>query len=234
MHTNASLDPSNWLVFVNAVCFYVSSTPPNQPLPESKQIMKSTYEQNMLLRLLVHKIFVCSVCALHILSTFAGEELGLCAAQPPASHKSSGPAAHSTILITTTCAGLVMTAIRLWCFATLGKHFDFQVNIKKTHQLITSGPYSFVRHPAYTSAFGSWVAITMVMFSEDHWFSRCAQKSTVGWVAGWVWLVEVAMLGYTALAVRPKVEDEELKKHFGNEWDEWAAKVPYRIFPYVY
>ncbi|KAG9219787.1 hypothetical protein CCMSSC00406_0008164 [Pleurotus cornucopiae] len=229
MNANAFLDASNWLVLVNAISFYLTSTPPNRPLAESGQIIKSTYEKTVIARALAHKTFVCSVCALHILSAFAGEELDLCTAR-----SSSSLAIPSTTMIAATCVGLAMNAIRLWCFSTLGKHFDFQVNIKKTHQLVTSGPYSFVRHPSYISGFSVWATATVVLFSEDHWFSRCARQSTVGRVAGWLWLVEVAMLGYNFLVVRPKAEDEGLKEHFGKEWNEWAARVPYRIFPYIY
>lgn len=33
---------------------------------------------------------------------------------------------------------------------------------------------------------------------------------------------------------RSRVEDEVWRNEFGNEWKEWAKKVPYRIVPYVY
>ncbi|KAF4581474.1 hypothetical protein EYR40_009760 [Pleurotus pulmonarius] len=227
------LDISNWLVLVNAISFYLTSTPPNRPLAESGQIIKSTYEKTFLVRLLAHKIFVCSVCALHILSSFAGDELGLCTARP-SDDSSKGMAMPSQMMIAATCVGLAMNAIRLWCFATLGDHFDFQVNVKKTHRLVTSGPYSFVRHPSYTSGIGVWIAVSLVMFSEDHWFSQCVLKNTAGRILGWVWLVELAMLMHFVFVVRPKAEDQGLKGHFGREWDEWAARVPYRIFPYIY
>lgn len=56
MHMNAFLDPSNCLVLVNAVNFYLASTPPNQSLSQSRQIMKSTYEKTVLARMLSHKV----------------------------------------------------------------------------------------------------------------------------------------------------------------------------------
>ncbi|KAL4255250.1 Protein-S-isoprenylcysteine O-methyltransferase [Pleurotus pulmonarius] len=230
MNPNALLDTRNWLVLVNGISFYLTLTPPNRPVPKSRQIIQSMYEKTILVHILAMKTFICSVCLLHILSSFTEGVLDLCAAGP-SYNPSTTP---SKIMITATCMGFAMNAIRLWCFATLGDHFDFQVNIKKTHRLITSGPYSFVRHPSYTSGYGVFIAVTLVMFSEDHWFSRCARRSAVGRMVGWLWFVELAMLGYNFLVVRTNVEDEGLKKHFGKEWDEWAARVPYRIFPYIY
>ncbi|KDQ23054.1 hypothetical protein PLEOSDRAFT_1114266 [Pleurotus ostreatus PC15] len=232
MNPNAFLDAKNWLVLVNAISFYLTLTPPNRPVPKSGQIIQSTYERTILVRLLVIKTFICCVCLLHILSSFAEDELGLCAAGP--SYDASRPATPSTMMITATCMGLAMNVIRLWCFATLGAQFDFQVNIKKAHRLITSGPYAVVRHPSYTTGYCVFIAVTVVMFSEDHWFSFCARRSAVGRVVGWVWLVELALVGYNFLVVRTNIEDEGLKKHFGKEWDEWAGRVPYRIFPYIY
>jgi protein-S-isoprenylcysteine O-methyltransferase Ste14 len=40
---------------------------------------------------------------------------------------------------------------RLLAYRALGKHFTFEMSIKKDHGLITSGPYSVVRHPSYTA-----------------------------------------------------------------------------------
>ncbi len=40
--------------------------------------------------------------------------------------------------------------IRQWAILTLGVQFSYTVQIRTGHQLITRGPYRFVRHPAYT------------------------------------------------------------------------------------
>ena len=59
--------------------------------------------------------------------------------------------------------------IRQWAILTLGVQFSYTVQIRTGHQLITKGPYRFVRHPAYTGgvflnlgfgfAFQSWGAV---------------------------------------------------------------------------
>jgi protein-S-isoprenylcysteine O-methyltransferase Ste14 len=46
-----------------------------------------------------------------------------------------------------TAAGLLFT---VWARVHLGTNWSGTVTIKKGHELVTSGPYAFVRHPIYT------------------------------------------------------------------------------------
>jgi protein-S-isoprenylcysteine O-methyltransferase Ste14 len=52
-------------------------------------------------------------------------------------------------------AGLVVIGagqlLRWWSIATLGRFFTVNVAIRAEHRLIDSGPYQYVRHPAYTA-----------------------------------------------------------------------------------
>ncbi len=41
------------------------------------------------------------------------------------------------------------TILRTWGIWTLGKYFSVHIEIKADHELIESGPYRFIRHPAY-------------------------------------------------------------------------------------
>ena len=54
--------------------------------------------------------------------------------------------------------GLVMagTLLRWKCFQKMGSQFTAELTIHKDHKLITTGPYSFVRHPAIQVA---WLCI---------------------------------------------------------------------------
>lgn len=45
---------------------------------------------------------------------------------------------------------LAGAAFRWWSVATLGRHFTVHVAIHDDHQLITHGPYRWLRHPSYT------------------------------------------------------------------------------------
>ncbi len=55
------------------------------------------------------------------------------------------------LIITITGAVLIVsgTGLRAWGMWTLGKYFSVHIEIKDDHKLVESGPYKFIRHPAY-------------------------------------------------------------------------------------
>jgi protein-S-isoprenylcysteine O-methyltransferase len=69
--------------------------------------------------------------------------------------------------------GLLLAGIafRQWAIRVLGRHFRRRVTIQAGHQVIRSGPYRALRHPAYAGAllalagigvvFGSWPALAL-------------------------------------------------------------------------
>ncbi|MBI5548416.1 MAG: isoprenylcysteine carboxylmethyltransferase family protein, partial [Deltaproteobacteria bacterium] len=44
---------------------------------------------------------------------------------------------------------LLGIGFRLWAVRTLGAHYSHQVRLLEGHRLIESGPYRWLRHPAY-------------------------------------------------------------------------------------
>ena len=105
-------------------------------------------------------------------------------------------------------AGLaLMTAgigLRVWSIATLGRFFQYQIKVQPGHQVVTSGPYRFVRHPSYTG-------IAMVL-------------SGIALASGDVWsLLAVAVLGGAGLAVRIHAEERQLTQALGAEYERFAA-----------
>src|SRR5207247_8685805 len=50
--------------------------------------------------------------------------------------------------------GLVLVVLgivfAIWAIATLGRHYDLELEIHRDHELVRNGPYRFVRHPVYT------------------------------------------------------------------------------------
>ncbi|KAI8968783.1 ICMT-domain-containing protein [Trametes punicea] len=124
--------------------------------------------------------------------------------------------------------------VRKACYNTLGRHFTFQLAILKEHKLVTWGPYSVVRHPAYTGGLAALVGMLCAHFAPGGWLVSSGVLGTLlgrvmtgGWVA-WV----VFMIVGTVRRV-PK-EDAVLRKEFRDQWDEWARKTPYALIPYVY
>jgi len=62
--------------------------------------------------------------------------------------------------------GLVLAVLCLpvlwWVFRSIGKNISETVLIKDEHELVTHGPYSWVRHPLYGSALLLLLAISLV------------------------------------------------------------------------
>jgi protein-S-isoprenylcysteine O-methyltransferase Ste14 len=56
-------------------------------------------------------------------------------------------------------------ALFIWVHRTLDRQWSLSLRIKTEHQLITSGPYKYVRHPMYT-AFGIYT-LGMILISAD-------------------------------------------------------------------
>ena len=124
------------------------------------------------------------------------------------------------------------TIIRIQCYRELGKHFTFEVTILKDHKLITSGPYSYVRHPSYTGAYLCLAGIALWYAAQGSWL-RESYKMPLAWPLLAPVTVHTFMAGLV-LFRRISKEDEMMMKIFGKEWDEWARKVPDRILPGIY
>ena len=105
-------------------------------------------------------------------------------------------------------AGLVLMAagigLRAWSIVTLGRFFQYQIKVQPGHQLVTRGPYRYVRHPSYTG-------IAMVL-------------AGIALASGDVWsLLAVAALGGAGLAVRIRAEERQLTQALGTDYERFAA-----------
>ncbi|KAJ7592782.1 hypothetical protein C8J56DRAFT_929479, partial [Mycena floridula] len=129
---------------------------------------------------------------------------------------------------------LVGTHIRRHCYNMLGRFFTFELSIRKKHQLITSGPYAYCRHPSYSGAILSGVGAVLSHLSPGAWFLECSGliSNSPAFLAT-IWIFGTAII-FLALVPRMRKEDALLKKEFGKEWDDWAKAVPYRMFPGIY
>ena len=122
-------------------------------------------------------------------------------------------------------------AIRVQCYREMGKQFTSSVTLLKDHKLITSGPYSYVRHPSYTGVFLNMTALVIWYTAEGSWLrEREVHKIPLAWLI-LAPLIAIISLLYLLVLRRIPAEDEILRKAFGKEWDEWARKVPNRIIP---
>ena len=131
---------------------------------------------------------------------------------------------------------LVISAglLRIQCYRTLGRFFTFEVSIHKGHQLVTTGPYSIVRHPSYSGSLLMCIGMILWFTSGGSWLRESGVLDTVP--GSTVAFGVLALLSSIAvsLCLRVKLEDELLKNSFKQEWEHWARRVPYDLIPWVY
>ncbi|KZT22003.1 hypothetical protein NEOLEDRAFT_1120276 [Neolentinus lepideus HHB14362 ss-1] len=134
--------------------------------------------------------------------------------------------------------GTLMTSlgayIRHVCYRTLGRFYTFELSIRGEHQLVTGGPYSVVRHPAYTGGILATIGIHFCIFGPGSLLRASGiLDSEVGKI-----ITGGAVLHFifnTALRVHRTIEEDRvLRQQFGERWKQWAARVQYRLVPYVF
>jgi len=123
---------------------------------------------------------------------------------------------------------------RIACHNTLGRYFTWNLAVRDDHKLITSGPYSIVRHPAYTGMILIGIGNMLCMGAEGSWWRESGLLNTAfgkyilpAWAVYWIGVP-------FALSLRVPKEDEVLKREFGEEWKAWAKRTPYRLIPFIY
>jgi protein-S-isoprenylcysteine O-methyltransferase Ste14 len=115
-------------------------------------------------------------------------------------------------------AGLVAigsgVALRAWSISTLGRFFQYRIEVQAGHRVVTGGPYRYVRHPSY-----SGIALVLIGIAL-----------ATGDVLG---LAAVAALGGAGLAVRIRAEERQLTDALGTQYERFAAERK-RLVPGVW
>jgi protein-S-isoprenylcysteine O-methyltransferase Ste14 len=88
-----------------------------------------------------------------------------------------------------------------------------RIQSERGHRVIDTGPYQYVRHPGYVGFF-SWCIATP-------------------WILGSWWAFVPAFLSVAAIVIRTALEDRTLKRELAG-YDEYAARVRYRLIPGVW
>lgn len=113
--------------------------------------------------------------------------------------------------LTLMVAGLV---VRAWAILVLGRLFQVQIRIQPGHQVVTAGPYRYVRHPSYTGL--ALILAGLALACGDVWS-----------------LVVVAAVAAAGLVVRIRAEERQLTEALGTEYEEFAATRK-RLIPGVW
>jgi protein-S-isoprenylcysteine O-methyltransferase Ste14 len=124
--------------------------------------------------------------------------------------------------------------IRYSCYRELGRFFTWELSMKKDQNLVTTGPYSYVRHPSYAGTLLATVGTFICQLSPGTWMAESGWFESTGVrVAYALWLAYQAYIPYMMLH-RTNVEDQMLRNNFPEEWKRWARQTPYKMIPYVF
>jgi protein-S-isoprenylcysteine O-methyltransferase len=104
-------------------------------------------------------------------------------------------------------------ALRLWSIRTLRQFFTYQIGIRPGHQLVTHGPYRWIRHPSYS---GYLLVLTGIGIA-------CS--------SGLVLIVTLLpMVAFFALRI--PAEERMLSAHFGSAYEEFRRNTK-RLVPFL-
>lgn len=104
--------------------------------------------------------------------------------------------------------------LRWWSFRTLGRYFTFKVMTSPDQQVITAGPYRFVRHPSYAAILVVLIGIGVVL---GNWLSLAV-------------LVVLPLIGFIR---RMQVEEAALARTLGSSYTSYASHHK-RLIPGVW
>jgi protein-S-isoprenylcysteine O-methyltransferase Ste14 len=114
-----------------------------------------------------------------------------------------------TISLAAASVWLMKSAVR-----TLGKQWAVAARLVEGHKLITEGPYAYVRNPIYTGMFGMLIATGL---ATEHWIA----------------LIVAVIVFAAGLVIRVRTEEKLLRAAFGQEFEDYARRVP-AVIPGVY
>jgi protein-S-isoprenylcysteine O-methyltransferase Ste14 len=101
--------------------------------------------------------------------------------------------------------------IRLMAVATLKRQFTLKVSIIEKHELVDTGIYGIIRHPAYLGHLASLFGIGLVL-------------------GNWIGLMALALLPLAGIMYRIHVEEKVLLDYFGPAYQEYARRTK-RLLP---
>ena len=102
--------------------------------------------------------------------------------------------------------GFGSALLTLWSVRTLGKQWGLAARLVEGHELVTSGPYQYVRNPIYSGMLGMLVASGLTVSRP------------------WGLLLGVLFF-WVGTVVRVRAEERLLREAFGQTWIEWSQRT---------
>ena len=106
------------------------------------------------------------------------------------------------------------TFFRILAIRTLGKYFTATVSIQSDQQIITAGPYAFLRHPSYLGAYLAFIGSALFMGTP-------------------VASIITILLMLLAYKIRIEAEEKALISTFGEMFKDYQ-KTTFSMFPYIW
>lgn len=100
------------------------------------------------------------------------------------------------------CSLILFTFVHFY----LGHNFSYTLQISDDHQLITSGPYRFIRHPMYSAFFLLHIAIFFV---------------SANWFIGIIWILGLIII----ISLRITKEEEMLIETFNERYIDYKRRT---------
>lgn len=114
--------------------------------------------------------------------------------------------------------GAIVFATALWVFRRahkeLGRNWSITLEIRQQHELVSGGPYAFIRHPMYTSFLLMGIGQALLLSN---------------WVVGLAGLIGFAILFF----LRVDKEERMMLESFGPQYRTYLERTK-RIIPYLY
>jgi protein-S-isoprenylcysteine O-methyltransferase Ste14 len=104
--------------------------------------------------------------------------------------------------------------IRLLAVGTLKRQFTVRVSIIEKHEIIDTGIYGVIRHPAYLGHLMSLLGMGLVL-------------------GNWVGLMALVVLPLAGILYRINVEERALLHHFGPAYQAYASRTD-RLLPGIW
>jgi len=101
--------------------------------------------------------------------------------------------------------GVLSLFLAYWIFRNLGTNITPTVGTRSSAQLVTSGPYRWVRHPLYVMGLVSYLGFALL---AANWF-----------------IAVLALVVFIILTLRTPKEEAKLRERFGQEYQDYTQST---------
>lgn len=110
-------------------------------------------------------------------------------------------------------AGIIINILIYYSLWNMGSNFSASLKIKKGHQLITTGIFSYVRHPLYVLFCAMWTCFFLL---------------TTNYFIGATGIITYLII----FIYRVPIEEKMMREKFGKKYDDYSKMTP-RYFPRI-